>query len=67
MDCGLHVVPLMHLEGIVGDRSGEVGCTVAMETIALRQLRLLVLTIWFNKGTHMPERLVNLLFDSIKK
>ena len=57
----------MHLEGVVGDGGREVGCTVAMETVALRQLGLLVLTIWLNEGTHMPEWLVNLISDSIKK
>ena len=57
----------MHLEGIVCDGSREVGCTVAMETVALRQLGLLVLTIWLNEGTHMSERLVELISDSIKK
>jgi hypothetical protein len=49
MHDGFHLVPLIHFKSVVGDRCGQVGCGVTMKTITIRELRLVVLTIWLNK------------------
>lgn len=65
MHCGLHIVPLVHFESVVGDGSREVSCGVSMQTIALWQLRLLVHTIWLHEGFDVTHWLLDLITYSI--
>ena len=49
VDDSLHLMPLIHLEGVVSDRGGQVCSGVTMETVTIGQLRLVVLTIWLHE------------------
>ena len=45
----LHLVPLVHLEGVTCDIGGESVGTISMESVTVRELRLVILTIWFHE------------------
>ena len=66
VNSGLHIMPLVHLECIVRDRSGEVCGCVTVQAIALWQLGLHVLAIWLNESTHVPQWLLDLFAHPIE-
>ena len=65
VDDSLHLVPLVHLESVVSDGSRQVSSGVTMKTVAIRQLRLVVLTIWLDEGLNVSEWLLNFFLHSI--
>lgn len=38
VNCGLHIVPLVHLESVVSNGSRQVSCSVTVKTVAIGQL-----------------------------
>ena len=65
VDDGLHLMPLVHLEGVVSDRGRQVGSSVSMKAVTIGQLRLVVLTIWLDEGLDMSKWLLNLFLHSV--
>jgi len=62
---GLHLMPLVHLQGVVSDRCRQVSSSVSVKAVTIWQLRLVVLTIWLDKGLNMSKRLLNFLLHSV--
>jgi len=62
---GLHLMPLVHLQGVVSDRSRQVSSSVSVKAVTIWQLRLVVLTIWLDEGLNMSKRLLNFLLHSV--
>ena len=58
-------MPLVHLQGVVSDRSRQVSSSVSVKAVTIWQLRLVVLTIWLDKGLNMSKRLLNFLLHSV--
>jgi hypothetical protein len=65
MNNGLHLMPLVHFQGVVSDRSRQVSSSVSVKAITIWQLRLVVLTIWLDECLNMSKRLLNFLLHSV--
>ena len=63
----IHLVPLIHLEGIVSDRCREVSRGVSVESISVWQLGLVVLPIHLEEGLYVSPGLLNLVFHSVNE
>ena len=66
VDSGLHLVPRVELERVVGHWSTEILSRVSVESVALRKLRLVVLTIWLNKRFDMPQGCSKSILELLK-
>ena len=62
---GLHLMPLIHLQGVVSNGSRQVGGCISMQSVPIWQLRFIVLTIWLNEGLDVPHWLLKFLLNSI--
>ena len=67
MDSRLHLVPLIELERVLGERGTVGGSGVTMETVTFGHLRAHCITIGFNEALHVldwcSEAILNLLKD----
>ena len=67
VDDGLHLMPLVHFQGVVSDRGRQVSSRVTMEAVTIGQLRFVVLTIWLDESLNMFKWLLNFLLHSVNK
>ncbi len=64
---GLHLMPLIQLDGVLGDGGAEGGGRVTVESIPLGELGLMVHAIWFHEGLHVAEGLLQFVLDGIEE
>jgi len=65
VDSGIHLVPLMHFQGVVGNRGREHSRCITMEGVACWKLRFVVLAIGLEEGIQVFHRGVNLLLEPV--
>lgn len=65
VSCGFHFVPLMHFQGVVSDEGGEVLQGISVSSVHIWHLRLVFLTSWLDERSHVTQRSVDLLSDSV--
>ena len=63
---GLHLVPLVELNRVLGERGTVRSCRVTMQAIPLRHLRPVGVTIWLNKALDVLDGCSEPVFDLFK-